>query len=175
MDLDLFQPTTPSPSPETAQVSSCPPTPKQHSQHSQLKPRRRADPQDPLRAVLPLPLHTTALIPSELHAIFGALLKIEFTSLPPVVPEFAPSVDAVREEYARRTRGDLAEIDEEKEDEDEDEDKSEKKGEEAEVKEDKGGEFDPDTLYVAIGCADSTVVYYKLSRGIRKPHDVPDE
>jgi hypothetical protein len=36
-------------------------------------------------------------------------------------------------------------------------------------------EFDPDTLYVAIGTTDSTVVYYKLSRGIKKPHDIPDE
>lgn len=36
-------------------------------------------------------------------------------------------------------------------------------------------EFDPDTLYTAIVCADSTVVYYKLSRDIRKPHDIPDE
>ena len=36
-------------------------------------------------------------------------------------------------------------------------------------------EIDTDTLYMAIVTTDSTVVYYKLARGIRKPADIPDE
>ena len=36
-------------------------------------------------------------------------------------------------------------------------------------------EIDPETIYMAIATTDSTVVYYRLSRGIRKPADIPDE
>lgn len=85
--------------------------------------------------------------------------------MPPVIPDLAPSVDALRAEYAR-TPGEMAQVDEEGE--------GEGKGE-GEGEGEATDEFDPDTLYIAIGCADSTVVYYKLSRGIRKPHDIPDE
>jgi hypothetical protein len=35
--------------------------------------------------------------------------------------------------------------------------------------------FDTDTLYLAISTTDSSVVYYKLSKGIKKPADIPDE
>ncbi|GMK56339.1 hypothetical protein CspeluHIS016_0301790 [Cutaneotrichosporon spelunceum] len=119
--------------------------------------------EDPLRAVLPLPLHTDALLPSELNAIFTALAKLSVDDLPPVLPDFAPSVDSLRKAYAKTAgtgveEGTLEAVTEEKESEAEDK-----------------AEFDRDTLYTAIMCADSTVVYYKLSRGIRKPHDIPDE
>jgi hypothetical protein len=36
-------------------------------------------------------------------------------------------------------------------------------------------EIDPETIYMAIATTDSTVVYYRLSRGIKKPADIPDE
>jgi hypothetical protein len=36
-------------------------------------------------------------------------------------------------------------------------------------------ELDKETIYLAIVSTDSTVVYYKLSKGIKKPADVPDE
>lgn len=36
-------------------------------------------------------------------------------------------------------------------------------------------ELDAETLYLAITTTDSTVVYYKLSKGIKKPADIPDE
>jgi hypothetical protein len=35
--------------------------------------------------------------------------------------------------------------------------------------------LDIETLYMAIVASDSTVVYYKLTKGIKKPADVPDE
>lgn len=36
-------------------------------------------------------------------------------------------------------------------------------------------QIDPETIYMAIVTMDSTVVYYRLSRGIKKPADIPDE
>lgn len=114
------------------------------------------DCQDPLRAVLPLPLHTTALTPKELRTIFASLLEITVDSLPEALPPLAPSMADLRIQLADKT-GEKQKVDEEPES--------------SEVND----TFDPDTLYVAINDPDSTVVYYKLSRGIRKPHDIPDE
>lgn len=36
-------------------------------------------------------------------------------------------------------------------------------------------EIDKEMIYMAIVTSDSTVVYYRLSRGIKKPADIPDE
>lgn len=36
-------------------------------------------------------------------------------------------------------------------------------------------EIDRSLVYTAISMGDSTVVYYKLSRGIVKPADIPDD
>lgn len=36
-------------------------------------------------------------------------------------------------------------------------------------------DLDRDLIYMAIVTSDSTVVYYKLAKGIRKPADIPDE
>jgi hypothetical protein len=36
-------------------------------------------------------------------------------------------------------------------------------------------DIDRETLYLSIVTSDSTVVYYKLSKGIKKPADIPDE
>lgn len=36
-------------------------------------------------------------------------------------------------------------------------------------------DIDRETIYLAIVTTDSTVVYYKLSKGIKKPADIPDE
>lgn len=106
--------------------------------------------------MLPLPLHTTALTPKELRAIFASLLEITVESLPDALPALAPSMADLRAQLADKT-GEKQEVDDEPES--------------SEV----NNTFDPDTLYVAISDPDSTVVYYKLSRGIRKPHDIPDE
>jgi hypothetical protein len=132
-------------------------------------------PQDPLRAVLPLPIRTTALTPAELSAIFRALSLVDIESLPPAMPPLAPSLEALRELKAERA----AERARAKGDKEGDkEEPSSAVTEEADA--DAGpeaalDEFDPDTLYMAITAPDSTVVYYKLSRDIRKPHDIPDE
>jgi hypothetical protein len=36
------------------------------------------------------------------------------------------------------------------------------------------GEQDPPVIYTAIVGKDSTVVYYRVARGVEKPHDVPE-
>ena len=36
-------------------------------------------------------------------------------------------------------------------------------------------ELDKEMIYMGIVTTDSTVVYYKLTKGIKKPADVPDE
>ncbi|TXT13001.1 hypothetical protein VHUM_01402 [Vanrija humicola] len=132
----------------------------------QLRPLRLADTEwavvvghkraeDPLRAVLPLPLHTTSLTPHELKAVFGALARLDVAALPEPLPPLAPSVAELQEKLGKTDQ--LAEVAEEPE------------------PDSTPATFDPDTLYMAIVATDSTVVYYKLSRGIKKPHDIPDE
>ena len=37
------------------------------------------------------------------------------------------------------------------------------------------GAIDRGMIYIAIVTSDSTVVYYKLTKGIKKPADIPDE
>ena len=36
-------------------------------------------------------------------------------------------------------------------------------------------QLDREMIYVAIVASDSTTVYYKLSKGIKKPADIPDD
>ena len=38
-----------------------------------------------------------------------------------------------------------------------------------------GTELDKEMIYMGIVTSDSTVVYYKLTKGIKKPADIPDE
>jgi hypothetical protein len=38
-----------------------------------------------------------------------------------------------------------------------------------------GSELDKEMIYMGIVTSDSTVVYYKLTKGIKKPADIPDE
>ncbi|RSH80017.1 uncharacterized protein EHS24_009688 [Apiotrichum porosum] len=129
--------------------------------------RKRAG--DPLRAVLPLPFHTNSLTPPELKSIFSALETLTVQSLPEPLPPLAATPEQLREELARRT------VDKETEGHGDEETASELAplAEAKTIAEELV--FDKDTLYVAIGATDSTVVYYKLSRGIKKPADIPDE
>lgn len=39
----------------------------------------------------------------------------------------------------------------------------------------KNEEIDKEMIYMGIATSDSTVVYYKLTKGIKKPADIPDE
>ncbi|ODN79689.1 hypothetical protein L202_03618 [Cryptococcus amylolentus CBS 6039] len=123
--------------------------------------------EDPLRAALPLPIHTTSLRPSALRAIFKALESFDYDSLPPVMPPFAPTLDEMRETLGVQlpVDGELV---------------GEGTGADGAVKTEAGAakdnkEFDKETLYTAIVTGDSTVVYYKIAKGIKKPHDIPDE
>jgi hypothetical protein len=143
--------------------------------------------QDPLRAVLPLPLHTTALKPSSLKAIFEALSSLDADALPPALPPFAPAVEDLEKELAakRQTAKELT-IREKEASGTAEEGTSEESWERvtgaeslAEGVEGAEGEnnteLERDMIYVAITTSDSTVVYYRLSKGIRKPADIPDE
>lgn len=123
--------------------------------------------------MLPLPLHTTSLRPSVLKAIFKELASIEVASLPEPISPFAPTLDELREQLGQtQTSDDAGKLQEEQQE-------SEKKEESERTEEGKPGEeseeFDRETIYMAIVTGDSTVVYYKLSKGIKKPADIPDE
>ncbi|KAI9638766.1 tRNA intron endonuclease [Dioszegia hungarica] len=123
--------------------------------------------QDPLRVVLPLPLHTTALKPSILKLIYSTLASLPFSAIPVPDDPLVPSIEEVQREMASRrvTSGD-AETGEGSTEKEKD------NGQEAaEVNE----SIDRETIYLAIVTSDSTVVYYKLSKGIKKPADIPDE
>lgn len=117
--------------------------------------------------------------------IFKALEGLDIGSLPDDVPDIAGRVEDLRQEYEKRMEvrdsKDGERVDALKEEEEEharEEEESEVKKEvvEDEVKtEEVRDRIDAETIYVAIGSSDSTIVYYKLSKGIRKPHDIPDE
>lgn len=102
-----------------------------------------------------MPLHTTALTPQELKAVFGALASLDVATLPDPLPPLAPPIAELQAKLGKSDE--LPQV-------------AEEEGEAPSTP-----TFDPDTLYMAIVATDSTVVYYKLSRGIKKPHDIPDE
>lgn len=128
--------------------------------------------QDPLKVVLPLPLHTTALRPSSLKSIFSSLSKLPLKDIPESVGDLVPTIKEIR----RRAGLDLksgvklsSAQSQQRFDTHEDEDVPEKEAD------GEGAELDREMIYVAISISDSTVVYYKLTKGIKKPADVPDE
>lgn len=93
-----------------------------------------------------------------------------------------PDLKDLRRQLAIRRGQDLPldHIDEKNEDENEDEDKDKKEGNV--VRDTAGGsegigseEIEKETIYMGIVTTDSTVVYYKLTKGIKKPADIPDE
>lgn len=80
--------------------------------------------------------------------------------LPEPVPLLAPDIASLRRQVAE-SKGQEEPIEEE------DEAKSDTTG--------NGSELDKEMLYMGIVTSDSTVVYYKLTKGIKKPADIPDE
>lgn len=129
------------------------------------------DAQDPLRAVLPLPLHTTSLHPSSLKAIFSALSSLQYHDLPPVIEPLAPSVEQLRR-LAFKNSNQTSEgstVDQQRSEAGEVEVEADAEAETVSM------DIDKDMIYMAIVTADSTVVYYRLSKGIKKPADIPDE
>jgi hypothetical protein len=111
--------------------------------------------QDALRAVVPLPLHSTSLKPSSLRAIFSSLAKLTVSDLPEPIPVLAPDISTIRKEVATSKGEDIPE--------------------EKEEAPETGIELDKEMIYMGIVTTDSTVVYYKLTKGIKKPADIPDE
>ena len=114
--------------------------------------------EDTLKAVLPLPLHTTSLKSASLKQVFSSLSTLSIDILEAKgrsIPQLAPDLDEIR-----RTLHSL----------NPDPDKAVPK-----VEEPPNRNIDKEMIYFAIAATDSTVVYYKLSRGIKKPADIPDE
>ncbi|EIW71450.1 hypothetical protein TREMEDRAFT_42833 [Tremella mesenterica DSM 1558] len=130
---------------------------------------------DPLRAVLPLPLHTTSLKPSSLRQIFSSLSNLESSSIPDPIPPLVPSLETLQKhlrpstaEYSVSDLGSPQQTAETRQF-----GKVADQGESPETATHK--DLDKDMIYLAITTTDSTVVYYKLTRGIKKPADIPDE
>jgi hypothetical protein len=166
------------------------------------KPSANSAQQDQLRAVLPLPLHTTSLKPSSLQSIFAALSALSSpypstspssSSIPPPLPPLVPDLDDLRRELAaatltagasgggantststttttttqpKTTSDEQVKLDGQREAGDPNGEKADEEG---------NKELDTEMIYLGITIEDSTVVYYKLSKGIKKPADIPDE
>jgi len=103
-----------------------------------------------------LPLHSTSLKPSSLKAIFSSLSSLTISDLPEPIPLLAPDIATLRREVALKKGQDIPE-------------EAETETVETEA------ELDKEMIYMGIVTTDSTVVYYKLTKGIKKPADVPDE
>lgn len=101
--------------------------------------------QDPIRLILPLAINTNSLTPAALKAIFSALDGMEVNTLPDTLPPIVEVPEA----------GLITD--------------------QAEEEEPAEATLDKETIYISIATPDSSVVYYKLSKGIKKPQDVPDE
>jgi hypothetical protein len=101
--------------------------------------------QDPIRLILPLAINTNSLTPAALKSIFNALNSMEVDQLPEILPPLVETTTLDTED--------------------------DKITEEEEVE----STLDKETIYISIATPDSSVVYYKLARGIKKPQDVPDE
>jgi hypothetical protein len=113
--------------------------------------------------VLPLPLHTTSLRPSTLRKIFSHLntLSTSSASIPPPDKPLIATIAALQQLIATKAGKGI----ENSENED---------GYEV-VEKNACDVPDTEMIYMAITTTDSTVVYYKLSKGIKKPADIPDE
>ena len=105
-----------------------------------------------------MPLHSTSLKPSSLKAIFSSLSSLTISDLPEPIPLLAPDIATLRREVALKKGQDIPE-----------EEEQEKETVKTDV------ELDKEMIYMGIVTTDSTVVYYKLTKGIKKPADVPDE
>lgn len=114
--------------------------------------------EDLLRAVVPLPLHTSSLKPSNLKSIFSALSTLTQSDLPQPIPALIPDITSLRRDLATRRGHDPPPV-------------TETESETVPTNQD----IDKEMIYMGIVTSDSTVVYYKLTKGIKKPADIPDE
>jgi len=111
----------------------------------------------PIRMVLPMASDSQALTPARLKVLYHELGLIDEDRLPPLVP--SSLADAISKDgYVKQAMQDPATSMEAS-----DEEKAQ------------AGHLDKESFYLSMATPDSSVVYYKLSKGINKPHDVPDE
>jgi hypothetical protein len=80
---------------------------------------------------------------------------LTISDLPEPIPVLAPDIATLRAQVAKAKGEDIPE------------EKDEVSG--------SGTELDKEMIYMGIVTSDSTVVYYKLTKGIKKPADIPDE
>lgn len=107
--------------------------------------------------VLPLHFHANDLTPRALKTIYKQLNRLKLEDLPPVLPSPLP----------------VSEIDQLAHDVPEEDDGEEEEGAIEGIAD--HDILDLKTIYISIVTPDSSVVYYKLTQGIKKPDDIPDE
>lgn len=108
-----------------------------------------------------LPLHITAknLTPRILRSLFAELARLKLEDLPEAIPS-PIGVPAISEDEEEGSEPYVT-----------------VEGDEG-AKERTGAapaRLDQETIYISIATPDSSIVYYKLTKGIKKPDDVPDE
>ncbi|WWC59489.1 uncharacterized protein I303_102045 [Kwoniella dejecticola CBS 10117] len=128
---------------------------------------------DPLRAVVPLPIHTTSLKPSSLKAIFSALKSTSLADVPGPFEKLAPTMDDLKAQIVQDQHP-AKDIEVSTQPQDSTDDQS-MPTEDADQDDEAKIDLDKETIYTSIVTPDSTVVYYKISKGIKKPSDIPDE
>jgi hypothetical protein len=113
--------------------------------------------QHPIRMILPIPLNSDSLTPAHLKVLYSELDMMNKNDLPNPLPSPLAQVSNKDREGADSMLEGATPIgpnDEEKA---------------------QAGHLDKESFYISMVTPDSSVVYYKLSKGIKKPHDVPDE
>ncbi|WWC67968.1 uncharacterized protein I206_101887 [Kwoniella pini CBS 10737] len=122
---------------------------------------------DPLRAIIPIPIHTTCLKPSSLKSIFNQLKITLINDLPKPFENLSPTINDLKNQIIQKNSSQSNLI--KNDDDNISEKQNQKEEEEDEII------LDKETIYTSIVTPDSTVVYYKISKGIKKPSDIPDE
>jgi hypothetical protein len=101
--------------------------------------------------VLPLHFHANNLTPRVLKLIYKQLNQLSMKDLAPILPS-PLSVSDISQPT---------------------DNEDEENGDDKKIETD--GLLDLKTIYISIVTPDSSVVYYKLTQGIKKPDDIPDE
>lgn len=110
-----------------------------------------------------LPLHISAqnLTPRILRSLFGELGRLTLEDLPNPIPS-PIDIPAIGDD----DDGDEHEVVKEE---------GKAAGKEDGQERGSAAKLDRETIYISIATQDSSIVYYKLTKGIKKPDDIPDE
>lgn len=133
--------------------------------------------------MIPLPLHTKSLKPSSLNSIFSSLSTLSIDALPGPIPALVPDLSDLRKDLAIRRGHDPNSSSQDPDPDRNDSDNHEVEGSNPDTEPagtrtgagDSTADIEKETIYMGIATTDSTVVYYKLTKGIKKPADIPDE